>query len=61
MPGTRSSRPQRALRRTTDGPAGPWQDFDEVLDEMLGLFEACRATAARDPRAEDEGARAADR
>ncbi|MFF4366783.1 hypothetical protein [Streptomyces sp. NPDC001594] len=37
-----SSRPDGTVRRATVEPAGPWQDFDEVLERMLDLFDPAR-------------------
>ncbi|MFJ8209789.1 hypothetical protein [Streptomyces sp. NPDC096033] len=37
-----SSRPDGTVRRAAAEPAGPWQDFDEVMERMLDLFDAGR-------------------
>ncbi|GAA0286369.1 hypothetical protein GCM10010302_25800 [Streptomyces polychromogenes] len=33
-----SSHPDGAVSRSGRKPAGPWQDFDEVMERMLDLF-----------------------
>ncbi|MEW1632473.1 hypothetical protein AB0469_00165 [Streptomyces sp. NPDC093801] len=38
----RSSHPDAAPRRAAAEPAGPWQDFDELMERMVELFEAGR-------------------
>ncbi|KIF04817.1 hypothetical protein PL81_16555 [Streptomyces sp. RSD-27] len=40
----RSSHPAASPRRAAAEPAGPWQDFDELMERMVELFEAGRPT-----------------
>ncbi|MFH7599773.1 hypothetical protein WDV06_32435 [Streptomyces racemochromogenes] len=40
-----NSRPDATVRRTVAEPTGPWQDFDEVMERMLDLFDTGRPAA----------------
>ncbi|MER6214218.1 MULTISPECIES: hypothetical protein [unclassified Streptomyces] len=47
-----SSHPDGSVRRAAAEPAEPWQDFDEVIKRMLGLFDAGRAAGRGGSRGE---------
>ncbi|MFJ8018567.1 hypothetical protein [Streptomyces sp. NPDC096339] len=43
MASARGMQQHRTVRRTAEGPATPWQDFDDLRDRMIDLFEAGRS------------------
>lgn len=59
MPTRGRTPPDHVVHRTAGTPIGPWQDFDDVMDRLLGLFgtprPAGRTGGSRDAGDTEEG------
>ncbi|MFB6615902.1 hypothetical protein ACIGFK_35860 [Streptomyces sp. NPDC085524] len=54
MTSARGSHPHRRVQHATGAPAIPWEGFDDLMDRMIGLFEAGRSAGHGDHAEADE-------